>query len=122
MHRWRRLTAALSALFVLQLVFVESGYACSMSRMTGDTTSMAGMSMPPVAQTAQPAPAQQRSPCRFPWAPDGCQSMAPCAPATIVTASPTLSDPAAPVAAIPVLAVLTPPSTTSPPDLPPPRL
>jgi hypothetical protein len=114
MRRLRRATAVFSALFVLLLVFVESGYACAMPRM-------GGMSMAQGAHAASPMPAHHQSPCRFPWAPDGCQSMAPCAPATLVTASQMLTDPPALVPAIPVLAMLTPPSATSPPDLPPPR-
>jgi hypothetical protein len=119
MYRGRRIMAALSALLLLQLVLVESGYACG--RMDGAQGAMAGMSMPASVHVGAPVPVGQQPPCRFPWAPDGCQSMAPCAPATIVPASQALSDPATPTAAIPVLAVLMPPSATSPPDLPPPR-
>lgn len=120
MHLGRRIIAALSALLVFQLVFVESGYACS--RMDSEMGAMAGMSTPSAVHVEGPAPAGQQPPCRFPWAPDGCQSMAPCAPATIVAASRMLSEPPAPIVAIPLLAVLMPPSATSPPDLPPPRL
>ncbi len=112
----------LSALFVLQLVFVESGYACSMSHMGSDMDAMGAMSMPQTGHADAPTPANNQAPCRFPWAPGGCHSMAPCAPAALVTATPALADPPAFVAAVPVLAVLTPPSTTAPPDLPPPRL
>jgi hypothetical protein len=112
MHRRRRWFATFAALFVLQLVFVESGYACAMPTM--GTTAMAGMTMP-----AHPG---HETPCRFPWAPDGCQSMAPCAPAALTTPSVTLAAGPQLVAAVPALVVRTPPSETPPPELPPPRV
>jgi hypothetical protein len=118
MHRRRRWFATLAALFLLQLVFVESGYACAMPTM--GTTPMAGMTMP--AHPGHEIPTDGHKPCRFPWAPDGCQSMAPCAPAALATASVTLAAAPQLVAVVPALIVRTPPSETPPPELPPPRV
>ncbi|HWZ60908.1 MAG TPA: hypothetical protein VNW46_18125 [Gemmatimonadaceae bacterium] len=110
----RRWFATLATLFLLQLVFVESGYACAMPA-TGSSAmaSMPGMTMPAH---------ESKGPCRFPWAPDGCQSMAPCAPAALAVPGHALAVAPQLVAAVPVLIVRTPPSETAPPELPPPRV
>lgn len=118
MHRLRRFTGALSALFILNLVFLGSGYACA---LPGAESGMANMGMLAPGHPGQPTPTNRQTPCQFPWAPDGCQSMAPCAPAALASPIQTLSSAVQPVSAPPVLAVLTPPSETSPPELPPPR-
>jgi hypothetical protein len=121
MPRRRRWFATLATLFLLQLVFVESGYACAMPTMGATAmASMVGMPMP--AHTARQAPTDSKGPCRFPWAPDGCQSMAPCAPAALAVAAQVLTAAPQLVAAVPALIVRTPPSETSPPELPPPRV
>lgn len=147
MPRLRRFTALIVSLFLGQLMLVEAGFACaapaSMQSMAMGDASMAGM--PGMARgdaelaesgdahgsnahgssvhtaaaatpTDGPAPA-----CDFPWAPNGCQSMVPCAP-------PTLGEAHAASLALPTveseiarLDVLTPPSLLTPPELPPPR-
>ena len=117
MPRRRPWSPTLAALFLLQLVFVGSGYVCAMPH-AGDTGGqMAGMAM----HTDHHAPPDKQAPCRFPWAPDGCQSMAPCAPAALTSPTQVLSPAPQPVTIVPALTVLTPPSQTSPPELPPPR-
>src|SRR5579862_4534916 len=113
----RRIVAALSAVFVLQLVFVGSGYACPRSDAGGSMADM-GMAM---AHGGQPASPHHQTPCRFPWAPDGCRNMVPCAPAAIATPAQAVVDLPPLVASVPVLSVVTPPSVNSPPELPPPR-
>lgn len=118
MQLGRRIIAALSAVFVLQLVFVGSGYACARPDASGP---MADMGMATMAHGGQPATTHHGTPCRFPWAPDGCQSMAPCAPAAIVAPMHGVVDLPPLVAPVPVLSVVTPPSVISPPELPPPR-
>jgi hypothetical protein len=121
MHRCRHWFATFAALFLLQLVFVESGYACAMPTMGATAMApMAQMTMP--AHPGHQTPTDGNKPCRFPWAPDGCQSMAPCAPAALTTASVTLAAAPQLVAVVPALIVRTPPSETSPPELPPPRV
>jgi hypothetical protein len=110
MHWGRRVLAALSAALVLQLVFVGSGYACSRS---DGRASMADMGMGSTDQ--------HHVPCRFPWAPDGCQNMVPCAPAAIAVPTNGVLDLQPLVAPVLVLSVVTPPSVNSPPELPPPR-
>ncbi len=61
-------------------------------------------------------------PCPLPWAPDGCQTMAPC---PVVALAAILKLPALPsrVEVSPArLAVRTPPSRTRAPESPPPKL
>jgi hypothetical protein len=83
------------------------------------------MSSGPIVHTSAPtlpasAPAPT-PPCRFPWAPDGCQSMVPCAPAALAS-SPAALNRGGPVPErIAVGVSLTPASVTTPPELPPPR-
>jgi len=121
-----RLSAAFSTLLLLQLVFVGSGYVCSAMGVPGMSSGrMDAMDMGGPARVDQhapaPTPANDHGPCRFPWAPDGCQSMAPCSPAAVTSETLTLVSPPTIISVAPELSVLTPPSQTSPPELPPPR-
>jgi hypothetical protein len=124
MRRLARSVASLLSLVLLQLVLVESGYACRMPT-TGPVgaSEMAGMQMPAGADHASaPAPHdQQESPCRFPWAPNGCQTMAPCAPSALATASTGIASLAATRMAPAQLVLLAPTALSSAPELPPPR-
>ncbi len=112
--------------FVLALlVLVESGYACQV-RMVGGSmdTAMAGMSMP--GHPASPQPASKRhdvpqEPCRFPWAPNGCQNMAPCAPSALTVPSAENLSPLHERVELRALAVLVPLAPSLAPELPPPR-
>lgn len=87
-------------------------------------TAMAGMSMP--GNPASPTPASNqhddsKAPCRFPWAPNGCQNMAPCAPSALtVPSAERLSLPNERVE-IRALAALVPLAPSLAPELPPPR-
>lgn len=107
---------------LLQLVLVESGYACRMdtSEMPSGG-SMVGMQTPGDETMAPPQHEQDEAPCRFPWAPGGCQSMAPCAPAAVTVAA--VEALAACDAAVTAwqLVQLAPPPVTQAPELPPPR-
>lgn len=139
----RRAVALLVSVFLLQLVLVESGFACGLPSTAGGdgvAVPMAGMAMPGMAMPGQAvsdappsgapdgagatAPAPEPSPCHFPWAPDGCRDMAPCAPAAMPT--PPVGE-AAP-SSLPLLhgrvhagIVRTPPSILTAPEPPPPR-
>lgn len=125
MGRRVRPIAFLLGLVLLQLVLVESGFAC---RMPGDAApggaAMAGMSMNADAGVTTSRTAQhdrQEAPCRFPWTAAGCQSMAPCAPSAVTAASSTLAM-LAPARVVPAqLVLLVPPALFSAPELPPPR-
>ena len=123
MRRVHRTFGVLLGLVFLQLVLVESGFAC---RMPGDMTggrSDAAMPMPMNAgvPSSPTHSGDHAPPCRFPWAPDGCQSMAPCSPAA-VAAPPVGGRPVAMPAEAPLrLAVITPASLIRPPEPPPPR-
>jgi hypothetical protein len=118
MYWGRRIVAALSAALVLQLVFVGGGYACPGSDARG---SMTDMGMATMAHGGQPASTHHRTPCPFPWAPDGCQNMVPCAPAAIAAPTRGVVDLPPIVAPVPVMSVVMPPSVIAPPELPPPR-
>ena len=125
MRRLIRPFAFLLSLVLLQLVLVESGYACRtpMNAAMGGSA-MAGMPMPGSANHSSSAPTQddqRETPCRFPWAPNGCQAMAPCALSAVTVAS-TVIVPCTPARVAPAqLVVLAPPALTSAPELPPPR-
>jgi hypothetical protein len=127
----RRLTAFFLGLLLANLIWVGSGYACVMPGMghsmgsttTADATgrAMAEMNMAGTTATTDKPPQDQTPPCRFPWVPDGCQSMTPCAPHAIIAHAFVLAMPNATPVRVAELAVLTPPSALRAPDLPPPR-
>ena len=137
MARLRRITALFVTVLLAQLLLVESGFGCQMPSMEQDaggamamsTGAMAGMDMSGMDMSGMDVPTSpsdtddpsDEAPCRFPWAPAGCQSMVPCGPAALAVLTPALTVPkAAPGAAL-ALTVLTPPSQARPPELPPPR-
>jgi hypothetical protein len=125
MRRLTRPLAFLLSFVLLQLVLVESGYACRMpATVSAGAQDMAGMQMAGSADHSLSTPAQhdqQQPPCRFPWAPGGCQAMAPCAPAAVTVASAAIAS-FAPAASAPErLVLLAPPALASAPELPPPR-
>lgn len=111
-------------LALLNLVLVSSGFPCTLP-MHGMTAgeAMAGMPMGDEAgasvlpNTAPPA----NTPCRFPWAPGGCQSMAPCAPAAVQSGVVMHSMPAIRAERALHVDVATPESLTRAPEPPPPR-
>ena len=143
----RRLAALVTMLVTLLLVLTESGYACSGASMAGmagmGATSRSGAGAPTAAASADPMasmpgmpgmPAAHQSetqtgpqgapdqgPCRFPWAPDGCRDMAPCAPAALAVATATPLPPAHTPEARLTLRVAAPASLDTPPEPPPPR-
>ena len=125
MRRLIRPVASFLALVLIQLVLVESGYACRMP-MDGAAggSEMAGMRM---AGGADPSPSAPTGPhgdetaCRFPWAPNGCQAMAPC-PLSAIAVTPPAFGSLAQVRVAPLRVVLlAPPARTLAPELPPPR-
>ena len=131
MRRFRRLTALLTCIWMIHLVLVGSGFTCVMPAMDA----MHGMTMGDVAQSApgseratmqdaldptEPSAPTER-PCDLPWAPDGCQSMVPCAPAALAAAPDVVPTPRAVHAGVTGSVVLAPPSLLIPPELPPPR-
>ena len=131
MRRLRRASALLASYLMLHLVLVGSGFACVMPTMdamhgmamTGPGQTMAGMDMTsmPAAPGAPVPSTPAEVPCDFPWAPDGCQSTTPCAPAALATTALVVPVPQAAHGDVARLVVLTPPSILTPPELPPPR-
>jgi hypothetical protein len=127
-RRLYRPLGLLLAIVLFQLVLVESGYACQLPA-TGamSDAGMAGMPMPaeqshaPSAPTQQDPHDQQHSPCQFPWAPNGCQTMAPCSPAAMTVPLATTVSPAPARIALLPLELLQPASPSRAPELPPPR-
>ena len=118
-----RLIALFSSLLLVGLVLVTSGFACDRSSRPG--MAMSGMNMGANRTDANlSAPENSKLPtvpCRFPWAPDGCQSMIPCAQAAIVSAGSNLEFSVGPSHNAISLVTLTPPSEHPAPELPPPR-
>src|SRR6266481_4022959 len=133
MRRIHRVTALFVGLLLANLIWVGSGYGCAMPVMeqpsaatAGNpdamTAVMDGMNMSPTqAPAADNAHQQHEPPCRLPWAPDGCQSMTPCAPLAIASHAFVLDVPNGMPVRVAELAMLTPPSELRAPDLPPPR-
>jgi hypothetical protein len=106
-------------MLLLQLVLVGGGFGCAMPSIgtraapaESTTAAMPGMDMPS-------APSQ--APCQLPWAPTGCQPMAPCGPAAVMPAQFVLALPVGDAAPVAALDIATPSSRTTPPELPPPR-
>lgn len=134
MHRpFRRVAALVSSLLLLQSVLIGSGFACALPMPMGQPTpagaelstamsDMTGMDMSgSQQQPSSKAPGSDGSPCRLPWAPAGCQSMAPCAPVAIAETAEVASPLVRGAYSIAALDVLTPPSRSTPPELPPPK-
>jgi len=123
MSRFVRAAAVTLVVALLQLVLLESGYAClAMPAGPGDVA-MAGMSMPAEGESpSNPTDAgEDQAPCEFPWAPNGCETMAPCAPAAVTTVA-TQPAPDSRLEDGPLTLVeLTPSSPSRAPELPPPR-
>jgi hypothetical protein len=125
MPSFTRLAALFTSVLLVAFVMVTSGFACispSNSRDMGGmgmaSTHADGSAAAPQATPDQKVPA---APCKFPWAPDGCQSMVPCAPAALASSTAALNRGGAlPERVAPSLA-LVPLSVTTPPELPPPR-
>lgn len=88
---------------------------------------MAGMRMDSshsaqvLSQNPGTHPQSLPAPCRFPWAPDGCQSMVPCSPAAVASTVAQVEAITARHGPITAWTWLTPPSVSSAPELPPPR-
>ena len=120
MRRPSRLIALSTSLLLASLVLVTSGFACG----SASKESMSGMQMGGSASDAQHStttPTRPSPPCRFPWAPDGCQSMVPCAPAAVTSTALSLSGVGDYAVRVVTLVVITPPSGRPAPELPPPR-
>lgn len=132
--RLLRLLTLVLSFASLQLTLLAGGPGCPAPRT--DAGSSASAAMPGMATGgmdmsaaagAMAAPhdsesaAPHSAPCDEPAAPEACPTMAPCLFAVLVPAAqpevPTTRAPTPVVAAV----VLTPPSTTSAPELPPPR-
>jgi hypothetical protein len=91
--------------------------------MPGDMpmADMPGMDMSGAQQQPGGESGHDHAPCTFPWAPDGCQSMAPCAPTALTSHAEALRVLHAVPSPVASLDVRTPASIKSPPELPPPR-
>jgi hypothetical protein len=123
-----RLTGLLAALSLVTSVPVTSGFVCE---RTGGADHMAGMAMGGSSNpgssvssggsVVQEAPVSPAVPCDFPWAPSGCHSMIPCSPNAIATESAVVPEIAPAQFRVASTHVLTPPSETKLPELPPPR-
>jgi hypothetical protein len=134
MRRSRSVIALLTNVLLIHVMWIGTGSACVMpDMMDSHHAPMTGMSMPGMdmggmnmsdmgAATDAPAPSDHdQTPCRFPWAPDGCQSMTPCAPLAIGATQQVLREVSEPPVHVAALRVLMPPSSGHAPEPPPPR-
>ena len=128
MQRTSRATALISGFFLAAMVLATSGFACATDSSGGDMASMrmsGSVAGAKGATTLDSAPVtnpeSQQAPCKFPWAPDGCQSMVSCSAAAVTT--PLISWATARVTrqTVAVAVALKPPSEMHAPELPPPR-
>lgn len=126
MRRFRAFAAVASAGLFFQLILAGSGFACVMPAMSHAEKgmaqaggAMAGMEMPVSEQSAPNS--SDETPCHLPWAPAGCQPMAPCAPAVMTSAMVTFDAPAPVVETVREQHAVAPPTRTIAPELPPPR-
>jgi len=117
---------AFAGLF-LQLILAGSGFACVIPTAShgGDGAmasgaTMVGMEMPASDQSIPASP--DETPCHLPWAPAGCQPMAPCSPAVMTSPAVTFDSPPSVVEGVSRHTVIAPPTRTVPPELPPPRV
>lgn len=125
MLRPSRLAGLFTSLFLVAFVLVTSGFACV---APADHQGMAVMGMTPGHSEGQ-ATLQNgalvhkvpSAPCKFPWAPEGCQAMVSCAPAALASASTALDRGASVPDRVITDARVTPLSVTASPELPPPR-
>lgn len=120
MNHSSRLTGLFASMFLVAFVLVTSGFACG---DVGSSGTMVGMKMGAnhANNTNSPESKPPVPPCKFPWAPDGCQSMAPCSPAAVASATTNRHS----IVAVPERMAagrqITPTSIANPPELPPPR-
>jgi len=102
------------------LVLLGSGFGCTWASSTS-SASMSAMGMAGTPQRTSHPHDRAPSGCQLPWAPNGCQTMAPCAPAALESVTFTLAASAATPEAAPPFVVIAPRSLTRAPELPPPR-
>jgi hypothetical protein len=125
MRRPLRLAGLFTSLFLAAFVLVTSGFACIAPGSSQDMTTMGMISAHADGQAAAQnvAPVQQApaTPCKFPWAPDGCQSMVPCAPAALASSAAALNRGGSAPERVASDVAVAPLSVTTPPELPPPR-
>lgn len=115
-----RLVGATLLLSMCYLVLLGSGFGCTWASSTS-SASMAAMEIAGTPQSASHPHDRAPSGCQLPWAPNGCQTMAPCAPAALESVRFTLAASAATPEAAPPFVVIAPRSLTRAPELPPPR-
>src|SRR6266478_5069368 len=124
MLRPSRLAGLFTSLFLAAFVLVTSGFACT-TPGSDDMTVMAMTSGHANGQATvqNVAPIQKApvAPCRFPWAPDGCQSMVPCSAAALASASAQLNRGGPVPERVASAVAVAPLSVKTPPELPPPR-
>lgn len=137
MRRSRSVIALLTNLLLIHVMWIGTGSACVMPDVVDSHHAMAGMNMPAAdmagmdmsgmdmsdmgAPTDAPSSEHDQTPCRFPWAPEGCQNMTPCAPLAIGSAQQILREVGEPPVHVATLRVLMPPSRGHAPEPPPPR-
>lgn len=141
MNRFRRATAFVLTLLLIQLMLVASGFTC----VTGEEDAgaamadrdMAGMAamaeMAPMAgmsanlptadpsDTSSDSSSRDSAPCDLPWAPSGCTVMIPCGPHAVTVQVQAIAGRQVAGHADVAQEIATPPSAIIALDTPPPR-
>jgi hypothetical protein len=119
-----RLTGLFVSLCLAAFIVVASGSMCITTSGSG---AMAKMGMSP-SHASDQTPAQDHTPaqrpalpCKFPQAPDGCQSMAPCTSAALASSAFRLGNTASLEKLLVADLPHAPAAVTKAPELPPPR-
>jgi hypothetical protein len=115
-----RVVGATLLLSMFCLVLLGSGFGCAWAS-SASSTSMAAMRIAGVQHNASQPDDRAPSGCQFPWAPGGCQSMAPCAPVALQSVTFALAASGSIPEGAPPFVVIAPRSLTRAPELPPPR-
>lgn len=124
--RASRFTALVLSLVMVNLALIASGYACTVRGMTdmsgmvtARTASASGAAV--MQQKSSQGDRQQSSPCRFPWAPNGCESMAPCGPAALAAWATLPNESVRVPLSVPDGTIALLQTAMSAPEIPPPR-
>ena len=132
MSRIVRLLTLVVSFAALQLTLLGGGPGCPMPGAAATVSgrdglvaparaAMAGMTMAAPAATPDATPPHDHVPCDESAAPQACQTMAPCLFAVLAPLASTELPTSAPQSRLIAALVLTPPSETAAPELPPPR-
>ena len=127
MTRLRRFASLLLLPLVVQFALAATAVDCVYAQSSTTASkpggaAMAGMDMSSArAAAGGERPAPSKTPCNRPFGSSSCQPFAACSSGVIAPSQPAASGARAPRKQVASLDVSTPPSRSTPPELPPPR-